>query len=1547
MKSENCLTFGVESNNTFSIISSSILSENTSSSAVDQTKIEKNINNASSMTNISKSLQMIGEAYISEDSQGSNEYSENPPQPITKEISVVKYESNSPEFGRNNVNNYDVNPPDIHSEDSQQNLQFHEFAKNRDTLNCDKDYKVEEGYNSNDETSAEVENDVVKKLSENLKLMTTLKGIKLDESRKQNLNNNTGGRIGSKSLAVINDSEINLLKENMDVGTEKFTQKLSTLDYQTTSKESMRFESFSNSTDMKANIAKEPTSKSIDENLSTDTKNQNLKLGYNDENKHLFFNEETSLNGVEGPSENIEKRKEPKEIIFIQNSNFPEQINPPPLCIGNENEIFSDKVKDSTFELQDPVIEALLGNFTTRDSKVGDEVLNVRSTKVFKCSSDRGEEKDKILKVNKDELPEKIVAEEVFNICKKNNPDENADQQIIVEKCEVANDTEDVKENGNSIILERETNGLSQEKSFSIEEGDDVPIDIDVSSIKMSGKNIQKDLTDVFQLVQNKELITNNQFHQNQEVLVTIFNSEECTEKEMKDTFIDPDNFSSKEETATLIALELPQGEEKLEEMIKTDRVPSTSSFEKLLNFDLIPSVGKSAEEAVNISNELDAESNVVASCISDVSNLNPEISELESAVKFLQESEEQMIDSPLGLSSKIAENVIDDQVSVSESHVCESSEIDIDDIELINGDSIAISEAEIISEAAKLESERKAKLTETMAEPIELGVEFSENASSLLTIAKHIKSEEFTESSNYGSPDYVSSKLEVKVLTSTESIPKISVLEERLKEPPKIIIPNVDVVKMCDTKMSLLIQKDAKFSTFQKMIDSPKAYDKIDTSRKDSEKADSENVGSPRIILKIAKSAIADSGELKSPKSPKIRSATNSPNPDDSPGQKLGKIKLKLSKSGHPSIISYENFEEAPEWHTESTSSLSPIGMKIKLSKSGEASVVHSEKAEDLEDKERQRKSDDAKKLESSIGMKFKLSKSGDASIIPDTKVDSPIGMKIKLLKMKDTSIIQSEKQYLLDEPVQDCIKKTESPLGMKIKLSKCGEASIISSEYSGEPTDVLNLNEKNDTLTEISKHSESSVGMKIKLSKTKGGASVALVDNIDEGVSKLENSDIQKPTESPLGMKIKLSKTGDASIIHQSNPSETEITKHSDPMLGMKIKVSKTGEATIIQSERSDNLDDFKANEYHPETKKSESSIGMKIKLSKSGDVSIVQTEVSTESEEKIQDKHLRTRDLLIADIEKKEKQQKSKDASKKPEEPSLEMKIKLSKTGHPTIVSCESLIDSSNAELTIKPVYSHIQKTEFSKEISHKRKEVTISLSESKKAKLESKLPKISSEVTIQPVILKEQKQALFDPKSNISHEQMHVLNQEISITQVKQEEKSDPGCSNVTTGEKTLGSLNKIIHAFSGTSDCEIIEHRPELVIVNENSNSSQDVVIIEEVSSIRLSEVKIPKKRGRPRRNISNTRFVEPVKLILPRDPLALDEASLSQQEPKENERPRRTCRNQRSYAPPKRGRGGRGLYNFHFRTSKDIDFGGFFFPQDCIRNCELHYFSGK
>lgn len=92
------------------------------------------------------------------------------------------------------------------------------------------------------------------------------------------------------------------------------------------------------------------------------------------------------------------------------------------------------------------------------------------------------------------------------------------------------------------------------------------------------------------------------------------------------------------------------------------------------------------------------------------------------------------------------------------------------------------------------------------------------------------------------------------------------------------------------------------------------------------------------------------------------------------------------------------------------------------------------------------------------------------------------------------------------------------------------------------------------------------------------------------------------------------------------------------------------------------------------------------------------------------------------------------------------------------------------------------------------------------------------------------------------------------------------------------------------------------------------------MIIDEVPVLKPLEIKVPKKRGRPRRNpLPDVGPVGHMQLAM-RDPLALDDLpGHSAADQKESERPRRTCRSQKSYAPPKRGRGrGGGTIFFYF-----------------------------
>ncbi|XP_014468530.1 PREDICTED: uncharacterized protein LOC106741258 isoform X2 [Dinoponera quadriceps] len=1111
-------------------------------------------------------------------------------------------------------------------------------------------------------------------------------------------------------------------------------------------------------------------------------------------------------------------------------------------------------------------------------------------------------------------------------------------------------------------------------------------------------------------------------------------------------------------------------------------------------------------------------------------SQSSSEISELESAVKFLQESEEQTIDSPLVLSPKMVESVVEDIAKQANAELYampdEADNYVQAESELASRISISISEAEIISEAAKLENERKfAAQMKNIASGSDVSTEKDVEKAELVESEKVEPDKQKTENRTYSKssgdlapatadsptsvpttknsherkkdmPD-VRSMSDECILKACDLIPRVSILEERLKEPPKIEIPVSDSTKVLESNSispndNLLIPKDSRAMMYSKMLESPKSDrtvepKSVETPRKDPEKHDFENVGSPRIILKIAKSAIADCGEPRSPKSPKIRSAANSPNPEDSPGQKLGKIKLKLSKGGHPSIISNENFEEAVtgQWHTDSASSLSPIGMKIKLSKTGDASIVGatSEKHESggLDDSKEpsKYKFEEPKRTDSPIGMKIKLSKSGDsASIVQqDTKevlgkhkdkleipqdspkrTESPIGMKIKLSKTGDASIIQSDWQENTEEHKEAALKRTDSPIGMKIKLSKTGDASIVSP--SDPVADDAKTKEKQQDYT-AELRTESPIGMKIKLTKGKGGAaSIISVDNVEDTREKLEVPEPPKRTESPLGMKIKLSKSGDASIIHsevsddlkearhrekaeaavQDKPAEPtgikiKVTKSgetstsillpdvleeqdacssSSSSVGVKIKMSKSGDASVVTcTGKMEQAEDSRLREAAAEApKRTESPLGMKIKLSKTGDASIVPNEaVAAAGEDGHQTKTTRTSDaehpvkgdsslgMKIklfktgdasvvtepAEAGRKDKQQRrNKDTTESP----LEMKIKLSKTGHPTIVTCDShetqgssahnkvgkespavgspdsalasfsqryadhhvahvahtkdspsplkilkasggaghpsILQSARSELTIEPVTPmQIQSrkaAESALEMSAKRKDITISPVDNKKSKLEAQLSQMLPEVTIQPVMCRDQQkqqqqqqqqqqQLLFDPKTSlISRQQMNVISQEISITQVRPTKAPSEAAS---MSDKLKDLLTKNTISSPGGSDCEIIEHRPELIIVNENSNSSQDVVIIEEVTPSRMTDIKVPKKRGRPRRNPLAQAAAQ---MLIPRDPLSLDEMQpVPQVEQRENERPKRTCRNQKSYAPPKRGRGrGRG-----------------------------------
>ena len=129
---------------------------------------------------------------------------------------------------------------------------------------------------------------------------------------------------------------------------------------------------------------------------------------------------------------------------------------------------------------------------------------------------------------------------------------------------------------------------------------------------------------------------------------------------------------------------------------------------------------------------------------------------------------------------------------------------------------------------------------------------------------------------------------------------------------------------------------------------------------------------------------------------------------------------------------------------------------------------------------------------------------------------------------------------------------------------------------------------------------------------------------------------------------------------------------------------------------------------------------------------------------------------------------------------------MKIKLSKTGHPTIINTSELQETtlktfkkSHSDVTIEAIkHQTVENTMI--DLHNKRKEITIAPIESKKAKVDSNLKQMLPDITIQPIIpaakkeqqLQQQQQKLLleSNNANISQQQMNVINQEISITQV---------------------------------------------------------------------------------------------------------------------------------------------------------------------------------
>ncbi|XP_044598446.1 uncharacterized protein LOC123274788 isoform X1 [Cotesia glomerata] len=1246
-----------------------------------------------------------------------------------------------------------------------------------------------------------------------------------------------------------------------------------------------------NKTDLKDNYIKDSSA-----NIKSDVSCEDVKSIENDKNTNIYLDHDNHQLLLE--------KSEKSDINHVQKPNS--------LITNTEKDILLSKSNENSEELDANILEPSAQSFTDENNELSTlevtskpteqpnevnlEVVAADNSEVYQIiQDDPGIHSEKIkepitdLKLNLDTQEadtETLVVENVENLSETES--EVIDFKSITSKSKDLNE-KNLLDSLKSENLENPLVGvLDIDLTVNLEESvnsDEVIVHSEVieeSTEKISCELEQNSIVDLL-LVSKPETEPINQINN---LLSDILETE--TESSELDCNLESENDRQTKDSENI---KIPgNSEHKIYE-----KETKCIEEEQIIN---INNTTSEIKESLNFSPNEKLETDEVKDQLEDVNSItevlqtNPEISELESAVKFLRESEEQN-ELETSLLSKTLDDTANELTPEEEfsSTYIQDQKISQDlpesesEFETPTSESIAISEAEIITEAAKLESERKQLNEESL-------VTINQDSNLQVNEKSHILITQIQSLNEEVNASVVDINIEVNpsqcLLTrKTTVIPKTSILEERLKEPPKIEIPVVDSATAYDgpitPRSSLLIQKDAKMPNYEQLLESSKVEtDKIkddnkiiDNVRKDSDRHEVENISSPsRIILKIAKSAIASCGEPKSPKSPKIRSTTDSPNLEDSPGHKLEKIKLKLSKSGHPSIIPNELAKETSmQWHTESSSSLSPLGIKRKFSNvQPETKETSKHKIESI--------ADSPKRTESPIAMKIKLSKSGDASIIQsDTQDDE-----LKEMKNKEKIDFSHES------------KRTESPLGVKIKRLKTSDPSISPCDY--EEGINTKIKEKRDT-QDNQKRIDSPIPVKMKLSKV-GGASIITVDSTSDCKDKLEIPEVPRRTESPLGTKIiKMSKTGDASIIYSEvcNDQSNQGFESSQTCGLFEPSTSKDIDSTNI-------------------SKKSESSLAVKIKVSKDGEAKIVHSEKQNESQQlvEIHDEHNKT--------------QKSGDSTR------IEsMKIKVPKSGHPMIVTNDTEVlynkDSSDvqctfiqkreqltnrSEVTIEPITYNRKQEELS-EHPLKRKDGTPNSYESKKTKLEAKLSQILPEVTIQPIVPKDQQQqsqADYNESSAslISREQMNVINQEISITQVKLAKPSSD-----IIGEKLKNMLTQSSNNMS--DDCEIIEQDPELIIVNENSNSSQDIMIIDEVAPIRVPDVKIPKKRGRPRRNALP--FQRPETVEINQDPLAIDETSyiVGTAEPKENERPKRTCRSQKSYAPPKRGRGrGRGKRKF-------------------------------
>ena len=310
---------------------------------------------------------------------------------------------------------------------------------------------------------------------------------------------------------------------------------------------------------------------------------------------------------------------------------------------------------------------------------------------------------------------------EILDINKKSDEFIHNDQKLDSQDIATSFMNEVEKELGTDFneFLETEENIDDVVKDFTIAE----PVDSPSSAIQAFNEKLEDPLSEFseFEALSSKSISINQESTENKESsgiekeedisLVFEESSQSPKGTEDNDKFVnDPsDPFGETSDTLENIT-ECNQSEsvnEKNKENIEKEEadsiIPSSEISSGLEGNEHLDEIQTSEISSKAIINDTDKEETMHEAL--------DEISELESAVKFLQESEEQDIEaSNMNKEETISEENSSIFVAVEDS-ICDNATELVSDLPEVDMDPIAISEAEIISEAAKLESERKEKM--------------------------------------------------------------------------------------------------------------------------------------------------------------------------------------------------------------------------------------------------------------------------------------------------------------------------------------------------------------------------------------------------------------------------------------------------------------------------------------------------------------------------------------------------------------------------------------------------------------------------------------------------------------------------------------------------------------------------------------------------------------------------------------------------------------------------------------------------------------------